>query len=271
MKPRIVHLKQSGELLTDDPNLRWTPNALRKAAERIAEAQAQAASLAVHGLLVVSGGGNVPGGRGANTRDLFGANSTVSKYSDVIGRRSTADNTIMLSAALTDLNVPHIMLAGPHSGFEDVTLGIVQMYTPELVEAAYAAGKVVLMAGGTGKDGQTTDAGVVEYAVWQAKAHPEMQSIALKATKFNGVYDSDPATNPDAKRYTQISAATMLSDYERFKAVDHRCLEVLEQAHEQQLDVQLQIYAAEYSIVDALRDPSLGTLVHSQAVDSQLA
>ena len=90
------------------------------------------------------------------------------------------------------------------------------MYDPELVQEAYKAGKIVLMAGGSGKGGQTTDAAVVEYALWQAAAYPAIQSIALKATKFNGVYDSDPAANSVAKRYTDIAATMMLADYERF-------------------------------------------------------
>ena len=102
MNQRIVHLKQSGELLTDVAGERWTPSALRKAAGRIAEVRSHASSLGVRGLLVVSGGGNVPdgSGRGANMREQFGEQSAVARYADVIGRRSTTDNTIMLAAAL---------------------------------------------------------------------------------------------------------------------------------------------------------------------------
>lgn len=269
MKTRIVHLKQSGELLTDEPGVRWTPNALRKAVERIAEVQRNAQELGVAGLLVVSGGGNVPdgSGRGDIMRQKFGADSAVARYADVIGRRSTVDNSIMLAAALEDAGVPHALIAAPHAAFNDLDLGLVPEYTMELVDAAYAEGKVVLVAGGSGKSGQTTDAGVVELAMWQAKAHPDIQSIAVKATKYNGVFDNDPAAHADARQYARISADYMLADYERFSAVDKRCLEILSEAGRADIAVSLQVYAASYSIADALRDEHLGTTIASQDIE----
>ncbi|HEY8999262.1 MAG TPA: hypothetical protein VIM53_03000 [Candidatus Saccharimonadales bacterium] len=273
MKQRVVHLKQSGELLTDVKGERWTATALKKAATRISEVQARAKELNAFGLLVVSGGGNVPDGfgRGENIRAQFGEDSAIAKYADVIGRRSTVDNTIMLAAALKDAGVPHVIFAAPNSVFEDIELGEIKEYDVELVQTAFREGKVVLMAGGSGKGGQTTDAAVVEYALWQAKAHPELESVALKSTKFNGVYDADPAKDPNAKRYAEISASTMLADYERFKAVDQKCLEILQAAGKENVEVQLQVYDAAFSVVDALKDDKLGTIVHSSDVDAAFA
>lgn len=273
MKNRIVHLKQSGELLTDKAGERWTPSALKKAAMRIGEVQSQAHELGVSGLLIVSGGGNVPDGfgRGANIRAQFGADSMITRYGDVIGRRSTVDNSIMLAAALADAGVAHVLFAAPNLAFEDPDLGKIEVYNPAKVQAAYAEGRVVLMAGGSGKSNQTTDAAVVEYALWQAKAYPDLPSIALKSTKFNGVYDADPAKDPKAKRYAEISAAQMLADYERFAAVDKRCLEILQEAGAAGIDVRLQIYGAEHSVVEALRDDALGTIVDSCDVSPRLA
>jgi len=267
MSRRIVHLKQSGELLTDVPGERWTPTALAKAAARIAEVQQHADELGVAGLMIVSGGGNAPDGfgRGAELRAKFGADSPIAEYADVIGRRSTIDNAIMLSAYLQAAAVPHKLMAAPSSSFSDQDLGIVPAYDDSLVQQAYADGKVVLMAGGTGKSNQTTDTGVVELAMWQAQAHPEIPSLAFKMTKYNGVFDADPATNPEAKRYARLSADFMLTDYDRFSAVDKQCLEVLKQAGDKGLDVQLQVYAAEYSIVEALQDEQLGTRIYSKA------
>lgn len=262
---RIVHLKQSGELLTDEPGTRWTVPALKKAAERIAAVQRSADKLGVAGLMVVSGGGNAPDGfgRGVNMREQFGTDSAIAKYSDVIGRRSTIDNSIMLTAALIDMGVPHVLLAGPNSGFDDPTLGPVAAYDDGLLQAAYSVGKVVIMAGGIGKDDRTTDAAVVEFAMMQARAHPEIASIALKATKYNGVFDDDPAKKPDARRYARLSAGYMLADYDRFAAVDRTCLEVLQVAGAANVDVRLQVYAAEFSVVRALEDEKLGTIITS--------
>lgn len=273
MKQRVVHLKQSGELLTDVAGVRWTLSALKRSAARLGEVQRRASELGVLGLLVVSGGGNVPDGfgRGANTRAQFGEGSKVAHYADVIGRRSTVDNSIMLAAALEDAGVPYLLLAAPNSAFNDVELGSIKEYSPALVQAAYGHGKIVIMAGGTGKAGQTTDAAVVEYAMWQAQAFPGVPSIALKSTKFNGVFEGDPAKVPDTKRYKTISAADMLANYERLGAVDRRCLEILQEAGRENLDVRLQIYAAEHSIATALEDPGLGTIVQSFAVPASLA
>lgn len=270
---RIVHLKQSGELLTDQPGERWTLTALDKVAERIAEVQQNAGRLNVAGLMVVSGGGNVPDGfgRGKNMRERFGADSTLARYSDVIGRRSTIDNSIMLTAALIDHNIPHVLIAAPNSGFDDPTLGTIPAYDAELIQEAYSAGKVVIMAGGIGKDGRTTDAGIVELALLQAKAHPEVASVALKSTKYNGVFEDDPAKHPDARRYAALSAAFMLADYTRFSAVDRTCLEVLKQAGDEKIDIQLQVYAATYSVVEALEDTMLGSIIHSLPTKAVLA
>jgi uridylate kinase len=270
---RIVHLKQSGELLTDIPGERWTAAALKKAAARIAEVQQHAERLNVAGLMIVSGGGNVPDGfgRGAVMREKFGAASAVARYADVIGRRSTIDNTIVLAAALIDAGVPHILFAAPKSEFSDVDLGKVKEYDMELVQAAYREGKVVLMAGGTGVSNQTTDTGVVELAMWQAEAYPEIPSLALKATKFNGVFDNNPVTNPEAKQYAQLSAACMLADYDRFSAVDRRCLELLQQAGKTDIDVRLQVYSADFTVAQALENEKLGTQILSRNVESVFA
>jgi uridylate kinase len=216
--------------------------------------------------MVISGGGNVPDGfgRGANTRKIFSADSMVARYADVIGRRSTTDNAIMLAAILIDMGAPCLLVAAPNAAFEDVELGPIPIYTPEVVAKAYHDGKVVLIAGGIGLGGRTTDAAVVSYALWQAKADPNVQSIALKATKFNGVFDDDPAAHPGARRYTGLSADFMLKDYDRFGAVDRICLETLKEAGDEDIDVRLQVYAAEHSVVQALEDEHLGTTIFSK-------
>jgi uridylate kinase len=58
---------------------------------------------------------------------------------------------------------------------------------------------VVVFAAGTGNPYFTTDSAAVLRA---AEVDAE---VVLKATKVDGVYDSDPAKNPNAKRYEQIS------------------------------------------------------------------
>ncbi|MGB5396399.1 MAG: UMP kinase [Gammaproteobacteria bacterium] len=64
--------------------------------------------------------------------------------------------------------------------------------------------RVVIFAAGTGNPFFTTDTAGCLRAI-------EIQSdIIIKATKVNGVYDSDPATNPNAKRYETLSVDEVL-------------------------------------------------------------
>ena len=66
-------------------------------------------------------------------------------------------------------------------------------------------GRVVIFAAGTGNPYFTTDTAAALRA-------SEMEcDILLKATKVDGVYSSDPITNPDASRYDQLSYMDVLA------------------------------------------------------------
>ena len=68
-----------------------------------------------------------------------------------------------------------------------------------LMDRYFEEGKVVFFAGGTGHPYFSTDTGITLRAV-------EMDAdCILLAKSIDGVYDSDPAKNPDAKRYDTIS------------------------------------------------------------------
>jgi uridylate kinase len=67
-------------------------------------------------------------------------------------------------------------------------------------------GRVVIFAAGTGNPFFTTDTAASLRAI-------EINAdILLKATKVNGIYDSDPVKNPDAKRYTRLTFDKVLND-----------------------------------------------------------
>ena len=66
--------------------------------------------------------------------------------------------------------------------------------------------RVVIVAGGIGRPYLTTDTGAVSLAL-------ELECDAiLKATKVDGVYDSDPNTNPDAKKFEHVSLQQAVED-----------------------------------------------------------
>jgi uridylate kinase len=80
-----------------------------------------------------------------------------------------------------------------------------EYYTPENAVRHLLRGRVVLLGGGTGNPFFTTDTAA-------ALRCAEIGADALfKATKVDGVYDSDPFKNPDATRFDEISHAEALS------------------------------------------------------------
>lgn len=80
-----------------------------------------------------------------------------------------------------------------------------EYFVAESAIAALESGNVVIIAGGTGNPFFTTDtAAALRCAEIQA-------DILFKATKVDGVYDSDPAKNPSAKRFSAITHAEALA------------------------------------------------------------
>jgi uridylate kinase len=67
-------------------------------------------------------------------------------------------------------------------------------------------GRIVLFAAGTGNPYFTTDTAAALRAV---EINAE---VLLKATRVDGVYDQDPLTHPDARRYAHLAYADLLRD-----------------------------------------------------------
>ncbi len=74
-----------------------------------------------------------------------------------------------------------------------------KLFSKDLANEYFGQGKVVFFAGGTGHPYFSTDTGITLRAV-------EMEAdVILLAKSIDGVYDSDPAVNPQAKKYETIS------------------------------------------------------------------
>lgn len=82
-------------------------------------------------------------------------------------------------------------------------------------------GRVVILAGGTGNPHVTTDSCAALRAV-------ELRADALlKATKVDGVFDADPATNPDAKLYKRVTYNQVIDA--RLKVMDVSAIDICQQ------------------------------------------
>jgi uridylate kinase len=116
--------------------------------------------------------------------------------------RVTADNMGMLSTMLNALALTDVFNAEglPTRVLTNVRADqVADQFTHRRALSHLAKGYVVIVAGGIGRPYLTTDTAAVNLAL-------ELKCDAiLKATKVDGVYDSDPAKNPTAKKYTKLT------------------------------------------------------------------
>jgi len=144
---------------------------------------------------VVIGGGNFHRGR-----DLAGNPHVQRATADCMGMLATVMNALALRDALDSLGMP----ARLYGAFE--VMGICErFYRTEAIEAM-ETGHVVVLAGGTGSPFVSTDTCAA------LRANELNANAVLKATKVDGVFDKDPLTNPDAKRYTRLTYGQVLHE-----------------------------------------------------------
>jgi uridylate kinase len=252
----FVHHKQSGELLASQgqPGDLWTAYGVLRSAEKIASAYKIKDAIGLSGLLLVSGAGNII--RGEELRGKRIADG----MADVLGRLATVQNTIVLSQALNQRNVPTKVFVADGMRIQDGSLpkGYLEPYDVEAVREAYEKERVVLVAGGTGEDNKTTDNAVLEYARrFRAFSQDTADVLVLKGTKHDGVFDGDPATNADARRYLKVSAGYMLANYASHAVVDRPALETIKAS-----GIALRVYAdGQHDLQTAMRGTEVGTLI----------
>lgn len=153
---------------------------------QIAEDLIEAAALGVE-VGVVVGGGNIF--RGAQMHGM----GLSRPAADSMGMLGTVMNVIALEAQLTALGQPARAMSGV------AMPSVVETYTRQQAMDHLSKGRIVLLAGGTGNPFFTTDTGGALRAA-------EMEcDVLLKATQVDGIYDSDPRKNPDARRYETVS------------------------------------------------------------------
>lgn len=175
-----VLLKLSGEALAGEQKRGFDEATVTEVAKQIK-------TIVDEGLQVgiVIGGGNFWRGRTSGAMDRSKA--------DQIGMLATIMNCIYVSdicryvGLKTEVFTPFVCGA------------FTTLYSKDAVEESFAEGKVVFFAGGTGHPYFSTDTATVLRAV-------EIGADAiLPAKAVDGIYDSDPKVNPDAKKYDEIS------------------------------------------------------------------
>lgn len=179
MYKRIL-LKLSGEQLQgkydggfDAERATWIANEIKK----VKDAE----------IVVMIGGGNYA--RGAQ----LAGNGVERVTADNIGMLATVMNALALTDVFNANGVPSRTLTNIKAD------QVADQFTHRRAINHLQKGRVVVVAGGVGRPYLTTDTAAVNLAL-------ELDcDVIFKATKVDGVYDSDPASNPNAKKFDSLT------------------------------------------------------------------
>lgn len=137
----------------------------------------------------VMGGGNII--RGKKLAENGFTNKVIA---DQMGMLATIQNGLFLAETLKQDGVKGVYL------FSNLAIeSLTERFSYKRADYKLESGNIVLIAGGTGKPGFTTDTGVVIQAF---ELHCP---YVIKTTKVDGVYSKDPAKDPNATRYSTLS------------------------------------------------------------------
>ncbi|MGB3765155.1 MAG: UMP kinase [Phormidesmis sp.] len=182
-----VLLKLSGEALMGELAYGIDPTVVDAIAQEIAEVSRQGIELAI-----VVGAGNI-------FRGVKGASAGMDRATaDYIGMIATVMNAMTLQDALERIDVPTRVQTA-------ITMKeLAEPYIRRRAIRHLEKGRVVIFGGGSGNPFFTTD---TTAALRAAEISAE---VLFKATKVDGVYDSDPVKNPEAKRYQTLTYTHVL-------------------------------------------------------------
>lgn len=189
MKYNRILLKLSGEALAGPSGKGLDEAVMSVFARQIAQVAKGGTQVAI-----VIGGGNI-------FRGLQGIGAGFERVrGDQMGMLATVINSIGLSLFIKEAGVPAEVFSS--TKMEPMCKYYIRDEAVKFMEA----GGVALIAGGTGNPFFTTDSASALRAC-------EIGADALlKGTKVDGVYDSDPMKNPDAKKYQTLSYDKALAD-----------------------------------------------------------
>ena len=182
-----ILLKLSGEALGGQSGIGISPEAVQDMAQQIREVR----ELGVQVVLVV-GGGNIFRGLSGSERGIERATG------DYMGMLATVINALALQDALEKLGVATRVQSA-------ITMAqVAETFIRRRAVRHLEKGRVVIFGGGTGNPYFSTDTAAA------LRANEIGAEVVLKATKVDGIYDSDPKKNPNAKRYAQITYSEAL-------------------------------------------------------------
>lgn len=179
-KTKRVLLKLSGEALAGPNKTGFHEDTVKEVARQVKASLDEGIEVGI-----VIGGGNFWRGRTSNSIDRTKA--------DQIGMLATVMNCLYVSEIFRSAGMETEIFTPFSCG------GMTRLFSKDEANRCFRDGQVVFFAGGTGHPYFSTDTGITLRAV-------EMEAdVILLAKSIDGVYDSDPMINPDAKKYDTIS------------------------------------------------------------------
>jgi uridylate kinase len=230
---RRVLLKLSGEALMGELDYGIEPRVIQRIAGEIAAARKKGVEIAI-----VVGGGNIFRGEGL-------ARSGMDRVTgDHMGMLATVINALAIQDALEALDV-HARVT---SALE--INAVCEPYIRRRAIRHLEKGRIVILAAGTGNPFFTTDTAASLRAIEIGA------DVLLKATKVDGVYDADPAKDPEASRFDTVSYDKVITD--KLRVMDATAIVM---CRDNGLPLRVFDLTRDNAIVEAMTGDEVGTLV----------
>ncbi|MFB2969858.1 UMP kinase [Aerosakkonema sp. BLCC-F183] len=230
---RRVLLKLSGEALMGNLGYGIDPTVVQEIAAEVAEVVAGGVQIAI-----VVGGGNIFRGVKGAARGMDRATA------DYIGMIATVMNAMTLQDALERMSVPTRV---------QTAIAMQEVAEPYIRRRAIRhleKGRVVIFGAGSGNPFFTTDTTAA------LRAAEISADVIFKATKVDGIYDSDPHLNPGAKRYQSLNYGHVLT--QDLRVMDSTAIALCK---ENNIPIMVFDIAVRGNIRRAVMGESIGTIV----------
>ena len=205
--------------------------------QRIAGEIATARNLGVE-IAIVVGGGNIFRGAGLARAGMDRVTG------DYMGMLATVMNALAIQDALESLDIFARVMSALQIN------EVCEDYIRRRAVRHLEKGRVVILAAGTGNPFFTTDTAASLRAIEIGA------DVLLKATKVDGVYDSDPMRNPDAKRFETVSYDQVLAD--KLSVMDATAIVM---CRDNNLPLRIFDLTRSNALVQAMSGDNIGTVV----------
>lgn len=233
MQPKYkrILLKLSGEALAGEERFGLNAEVISKVVDQLAVIHDMGVEIAL-----VIGGGNFWRGRQGTNMDRATA--------DQMGMLATVMNALAMMDAIEKKGIPTRV---------QTALNMVSVAEPYVLRKAlshFEKGRIVIMACGTGNPYCSTDTAAAQRAC-------EINAdVLLMAKNIDGIYDSDPKTNAQAKRYEKLSYVDIIS--KGLKAMDSTAATM---CMDNNVPVLCFALGEENSIIRAVCGEQMGTII----------